>query len=120
MRPIVAGSGSLNEHLCSWLDSYLQPLIFCLPGYLRDSKQVLEALENQTWEVGLRWITADVSALYTVIPHDSALCALDWFLEMYSNYDLDLKHYLITMTGYLLKHNFFVFNGTHYLQGTGP
>lgn len=105
----MAGIGSLNEHLCSWLDSYLQPLIPCLPGFLRDSKQVLVALDSQTWESGSRWITADVIALYTV----------DWFLETYSNYGYELKNYLIAVTEYLLKHIFLVFNSAHYLQVTG-
>lgn len=48
--PIVAGIGSLNKWLCAWLDSYLQPLIPALPGYLRDTKQVLISLEGRTWQ----------------------------------------------------------------------
>lgn len=35
---IVAGIGSLNENLCAWTDSLLQPLILQITGYLHDSK----------------------------------------------------------------------------------
>lgn len=34
-RPIVAGIGSLNEKLCGWVDSFIQPLIPQMPGYSR-------------------------------------------------------------------------------------
>lgn len=119
LRPIVAGIGSLNERLCSWLDSHLQPLIPALPGFLRDTQTVLEALEGREWRDGSVWMTADVTSLYTSIPHNLALVALQWFLDVYSNFDLELKGFLIEVTEYLLTHNFFMFNHTHYLQITG-
>lgn len=71
-RPRMVGIGSPNEHLSSLSDSYLQPLVSLLRRYLIDTKQVLLALENQSWSIGAKWITADVSSLYTVIPHDKA------------------------------------------------
>lgn len=77
IHPIVAGINSLNERLCEWLDSYLQPLI---PGFLRDTKQVLNTLEKLNWPDNAIWITADVISLYSVIPHSEAILALEWFL----------------------------------------
>lgn len=41
-RPIIAGIVSLNENLCAWLDSYLQPLIPAIPGFLKDTFQDFE------------------------------------------------------------------------------
>lgn len=46
-RPIVAGIGSLNEHLSACVDSLLQPLIICIPGYLQDTNQVFNMLHNK-------------------------------------------------------------------------
>lgn len=109
LRPIVAGIGSLNEHLCAWLDRYLQLLIPLLPGYLRDTKQVLNALDQQVWQTSARWITAYVTSLYTAIPHSGALQALHWFLYVYSNYDIELQSYLLQVTEYLLAQFFFLF-----------
>lgn len=40
-RPIIAGTGSLNEHMGLWIDYQLQLLVRELPSYLRDTKQLL-------------------------------------------------------------------------------
>lgn len=106
-HPIVAGIGSLNENLCSWVDRYFQPLITCIPGYLCDTQQVLRTLDNRSWEPVSLWITANVSSLYTAKPHDLALSAMQWFLDMYSTYSADLKPFLIMAIHFLLKPNFF-------------
>lgn len=62
-RPIVAGIGSLNENLCSGVDGYLHVLISNNSGYLRDTQQLLLALNDRKWRSGDLWITADVSSL---------------------------------------------------------
>lgn len=111
-RPIVAGIGSLNKHLCAWL----VPL---LSGYLRDTNQVLEALDGRTLDEGSVWITADVTSLYTAIPHNKAIIALEWYLVTYSNYNVELREFIIMATEYLLSHNFFMFNNKYYFQETG-
>lgn len=118
-RPIVAGIGSLNEGLCAGVDNLLQPLIPKIPGYLRDSRDVLKSFENFTWEDGLIWVTADVTSFYTVIPHELALLALDWFLGVYSRYSVNLREFLLDSVSFLLKHNFFSFDHQFYVQTTG-
>lgn len=55
-RPIVADIGSLNESLGQWLDHQLQPLVVKLPGYLRDTKQLLVKLKDFEWNDGLKWL----------------------------------------------------------------
>lgn len=118
-RPIVSGIGSLHENLCAWVDSLLQPLIPNIPGYLKDTKYVLSTVEALTWEKTYTWITADVTSLYTVIPHDLSQLALIWFLDTYSSYSITLKDFLISTVMYLLKHNYFMFDNTFYLQISG-
>lgn len=78
------------------------------------------SLSSKTYS-GLRntWITADVTALYTVIPHDLARLAVSWFLNTYSEYSITLKDFLLSAVTYLLKHNFFMFDSSFYLQATG-
>lgn len=58
--------------------------------------------------MGARWIIADVSSLYTTIPHNLALIALQWFLDAHSNYDVELKQYLVEVTEYLLTNVLYV------------
>lgn len=45
LMPTVAGV----ERLGSWIDHLLQPLIFHLPGFLQDSKDVVFLLEGMSW-----------------------------------------------------------------------
>lgn len=118
-RPIVAGIGSLNEGLCSWVDNFLQPLVHHIPGYLQNSRDVLRAFDDFTWDDDMLWVTVDAMSLYTVIPHDLALIALDWFLNTHGGYSASLMEYFILSVEYLLKYNFFVFDHQYYLQITG-
>lgn len=118
-RPIVAGIGSLNERLCGWVDSFLQPLIPQIPGYLQDTKQVLSQLKDRVWVEGSVWITADVSSLYAVISHDRAIVVLEWFMDTYGTNSQDLKLFVTMAMHFLLKHNFFMFDSNFYLQTTG-
>lgn len=82
--------------------------------------RVLEGPQASTygtrWKNGSTWITADVTSLYTTISHNLALIALQWFPDIYSDYDEVLKLYLIEVTKYLLSHNFFMFNDKFFLQ----
>lgn len=105
-----------SPNLCTWVDSLLQPLIVNIPGYLRDTKHILSTLENVVWQEKNIWITADVTSLYTVIPHDLSKLALTWFLDTYSGYSVDLKDCRISTIMYLLKHNYFMFDSEFYLQ----
>lgn len=99
----------INENLCDWLNSLLQPLIVLIPGHLKDTKHVLAALKDYQWQESYIWVTADITSLYTVIPHDFAIIALKWFLHVYSSYDVTVTNFILKVTTYLLKHNFFHF-----------
>ncbi|KAM4705146.1 integrin beta-8 [Rhinophrynus dorsalis] len=85
-RPIVLGIGSLNEPLSVWVDQYLKPLVGKLPGFLRYTKQVLRQLSELQWRSGMSWVTADVAAHYSSIPHSLALDALRYQFDRFSNY----------------------------------
>lgn len=78
-HPIVAGIGSLNENLGAWLDGFLNPLVQLIPGFLKDTKQVIKASDGFEWNASFSWVTVDITSLYAVIPHDKALLALSSF-----------------------------------------
>ncbi|XP_056423823.1 uncharacterized protein LOC130362802 [Hyla sarda] len=119
MRPIVAGISSLNERLCEWVDSLLQSLIFKMPSHIKGTKHLLGMLAHVKWRSEYRWVTADVTSLYLVIPHELAIRALSWFLETYSHYPVHLCEYFLLVIEFLLSHNFFMFNARFFLQVTG-
>lgn len=118
-RPIVAGIGSLNERLGEWVDSQLQPLATSLPGYLRDTKQLLSKLHHLRWESGYRWISCDVTSLYSSIPHNLGIQAVAWALKESGRFSLILQDFILQALDYLLTHNFFMFDGGYYLQRCG-
>lgn len=47
--PLVAGIGSLLEHLGEWVDKLLQPLVLHLPGFIQDTETVLSQIHNIHW-----------------------------------------------------------------------
>lgn len=61
MCPIVAGTGSLNENQCMWVDAHLQPLVPSIPGYLRDTQHLLAPIDGRSLQQCEMWISADVS-----------------------------------------------------------
>lgn len=115
LRPIVAGIGSAVENTCIWLDSLLQPLVQRVPGYRRDCKELLKAFDNMQWDDRYRWVTGDVTALYTCIPHNKAWIALSFHLRKYSNYSCELREFILMVTTFLLSHNSFTYNGDYVL-----
>lgn len=119
MRPIVSGIGSVNERLCEWLDSLLKPLVRIMPGFIQDSRDVLNAFDSKLWKQEYTWITYDVESLYTAIPHSIALWALEYHFSSNSNFTLDLRNYALQVTDFLMKHNYFFFNSQFFLQVRG-
>lgn len=71
----------MNEHLCEWLDSLLQPLVKVTPGHILDSKDIMFTFKDKIWESNSSWITYDVESLYSSIPHTVALIALSFYLN---------------------------------------
>lgn len=119
LRPIISGIGSLCECLSEWVDAHLQPVVSLRPGYLRDSKQVLQVLYDAEWKENYSWITLDVTNLYSNILPDKAILAVEYMLHKYSNYSNELCHFLIMAIRYLLSHNFFSFDRNFFLQIVG-
>ncbi|XP_075142257.1 metabotropic glutamate receptor 3-like [Leptodactylus fuscus] len=118
LRPIISGIGSLNERICMWVDTILQPLVTRVPGYIKDTKDLLRIFDRFSWEENYKWLSYDIS-LYSRIPHHIAVEALLYHLYTYSHYTEEFCEFIIEVANYLLKHNFFMFNGEHYLQLCG-
>eukprot|EP00079_Xenopus_tropicalis_P032370 XP_017946141.1 PREDICTED: uncharacterized protein LOC108645441 [Xenopus tropicalis] len=119
-RPIIAGIGSLGENLCEFIDHFLQPLVLRLPSYLRDSGHLLHSLNNYQWNLpNLKWASIDVASLYSCIPHDLGLQAIEFHLNQYSTYDSNFITFLLKSIYFLLTHNFFYFDKKYYLQCRG-
>lgn len=74
MRPIITGVGLMNELLGAWVDNYLQPLIQKIPGYLQDTRQVLNMLNKQVSHIVLLGHSRRSLSVYGHSPPDSSDC----------------------------------------------
>ena len=122
-RPILSGCGSPTEKLSSYLDHYLRPIVEESASYIKDTTHFLQQIfEIHTSIPPNSWlVTLDVKSLYTNIPQEEGIEAC---LEAIRNYygDTPPLHtsYIKQMMVFILKHNYFTFNGRFYqqIQGT--
>ena len=69
---------------------------------------------------GATLVTLDVEALYTNIPHDEGIGSCLKAINDHCHNDPPLPlHYLKQMMEFMLKYNYFDFNGEHFLQTMG-
>lgn len=111
-RPIVAGIDSLKERLGQWIEQQLQPLVVELPRFPKDTKQLLNKLQNFEWKQGYKWTTCDFSSLYSSIPHALGLQAVSFFLSQSGRFSLALQEFIFMCLEYLLIHDFLCLMGT--------
>lgn len=80
-HPIVSGIDSVTSQVGRYIDyylqPYLQPLVQKMPLYIKDTRHTINLLSNHRPKPGLWKMTTDVSSLYTVIPHNLGLAAVN-------------------------------------------
>lgn len=109
-RPIISGIGSLTEKISSFIDSFLRPHVTTLPSFVKDSMDMIRALkEIRLPTEHTMFATFDVESLYTNIPHDGGIEAVDFFLrDKHSNMTPSVEC-VKTLTEIVLTKNFFMF-----------
>ncbi|XP_041419667.1 uncharacterized protein LOC121393892 [Xenopus laevis] len=118
-RPIVAGMSSVFQPIAVMLDTVLNPIVVCTKSYVKDTTDFINKLneiELNTKDVFL--CTMDVSSLYTSIPHDQGIEVITAAMA-----DLGLPggvvDLLLQLLGWILKRNYFLFEGKFYEQSQG-
>ena len=122
-RPILSGCGSPTEKLLSYLDHYLRPIVEESASYIKDTTHFLQQIfEIHTSIPPNSWlVTLDVKSLYTNIPQEEGIEAcLKAILNYYGDTPPLHTSYIKQMMVFILKHNYFTFNGRFYqqIQGT--
>lgn len=118
-RPIVAGCQSLTEAISQYVDWYIKPIVWTLPSYLRDTSDFLSKLLDVEISENDILCTMDVTSLYTNIPHDLGLSALEHYLKMRdadappATFLWDLAHIVLTMNYFKFENKFY-----HQVKGT--
>ena len=122
-RPIISGCDGPTDNLSRYITTILNPLAQIQPSYLIGTKhflQLIEALPKAQENTIL--VTADVTSLYTNIPHEEGINAAIQTIEAHR--DLLPPHtpnskVIKSLLLHILKENYFDFLDKHYLQIQG-
>ena len=120
IRPIIAGPSNPTSHLSHLVHLLLQPLLPLIPSYIKDTFDFLNQLPRKVNPSDIL-ITMDIVSLYTNIPHQLGLEALEFWLKKYPSILPDRlpRNFTLEATHIILTNNYFQFDGTSYLQIKG-
>ena len=120
-RPVVSSIGCHTEKISQYVDHHLQPLNKALPSYVQDTTHFLQKLKSvpELPEDALL-VTMDVRSLYTNVPNQEGIQAVQSYLRARSNPgDGILSKVITTFLTLNLTLNNFVFNDQNYVQING-
>lgn len=118
-RPIISGIDSLTSRLGSYLDTFIQPVVVGLPSYIKDSSVVIKLFKDLIPGPDMFLATTDVSSLYTIIPPEKGMRALEHFLKEETEMKSEQYDYLLECFEFALTHNYFWYEDTFFLQKRG-
>lgn len=119
-RPIVSACSCPTVLISDLLDLIFQPLVSLLPTYVKDTTHALNLLRNFSFPsdgTERHVFTMDIVSLYTNIPHNDGLQAVNHFLKM-SSFNLHIPT-IMRLTELVLTLNSFAFDGGHFKQQSG-
>ena len=119
-RPIIAGCISPTHRLSNLIGKVLQPLLICQTSYIKDDwdflRQLPSSIENDS-----DLITCDITSLYTSIPHDLGLQAVEYWIDREAD-RIPIrftKVFIMESINILLTNNNFLFGLVMYTQLVG-
>ncbi|CAG2209848.1 unnamed protein product [Mytilus edulis] len=120
LRPIVAGPSCETHRLSNFLDILLKPILKHIPSFVRDDLDMLNHLPRTVCKDSIM-VSFDVVNLYTTIPHEYGLTAIEFWLEKFPSEVPDRieKKFIIEGIKFILQNNYFNFNGESYRQISG-
>ena len=120
LRPIVSGCDGPTDHLSAYVTHFIQPLASNLPSHIKDTKHFLNLIEKlPPLPPNALLVTADVTSLYTNIPHKGGIAAVIHFMAEYKHLlptNCPLPHVVCIILDFILKHSTFKFMDTHIHQ----
>lgn len=80
---------------------------------------MINLLSEYTPRLGMWMVTADVTFLHTVIPHNLGLFAVEYFLRCDSGLLDEQICFIMELLEYAAPHNYFWFNGQFFRKDRG-
>ena len=123
LRPIVSACDSPTDQLSNYVTHFIQPLVEILPSYIWDSKYFLQLLESlPLLPENAILVTADVTSLYTNIPHEESIESVLHYMKLHANTlppDAPSPHTIGILLEIILKNSNLSFREKYFLQLVG-
>ena len=120
-RPICGDVNSVTQGLSKLMDKLLKPLVTHLKTFIKDEFDFLRKFPRSI-PPDMRVVCCDVTSLYTSIPTDLGLQALDYWVTRLSSLISGrfTKPFILESVNFILTNNYFQFNSKmwHQLCGT--
>ena len=120
LRPIVGGPKCPTRRLSNFLDLILKPLTKHVKSNIKDNIEFLKTCKrNVTDDTVL--VTFDVCSLYTNIPHEFGLRAIEYFVSYYRQIinPRFTTQFISETASFILSNNSITFDETLYFQTQG-
>jgi hypothetical protein len=117
-RPIVGNSFSEDTNICTYIDSFLKPIVNKQPYILSNTDHLLTEIEKIDINENSILFSMDVSSLYTNIPIIKGIETIKSFFDIFVDNSRPDKYILELLKLSLLK-NDFLFMGIYYRQIKG-
>lgn len=102
-----------------YLDSLLKEMVIDLRSYVKDTGDVLRHISQINVQGEVLLVGIDVESLYTSIPHEWGIKAVNTFLDRHFPSYGPQNEFLVDLLSFALKNNFFQFLSNFYQQTNG-
>ena len=115
-RPIVSSINWITTNASKWIDTIFQPFTKRIPTLVQNSVDVIRRLEGKIFPSSMKFLSADVDALYPSIDINDCLQLLKRFClrERVPDYN-----FLLRTVEWILKNNIVEFDDSYFLQIKG-
>ena len=110
-RPVIPNCGTPTEKASEFLDNQLKEVMKNEWSYIKDSNDFIKKIKHlKNIPDNAILVTADVVGLYPSIPHEAGLRVLKEVLDRREEKKISTED-LVKMAEFVLKNNYFEFNG---------
>jgi hypothetical protein len=118
LRPVVTYINSFSSIFSNRLDFRMKELLFLIPSYVKNSKQILEELQDLKLPPNAKLFKADATAMYTNIDTETGLQAFQNLFQLYNQLIPD-DFPILRKLRIVMENNIFKFGNTFWLQTQG-
>ena len=119
-RPINGDVKSVTQGISKMVEKILKPLVPHLKTFIKDEFDFIRKLPREV-PTDFYAVSCDVTSLYTNIPSDLGLKAIDYWLDKLSDFvpSRFTKDFILESILFILENNNFEFDGSMWHQKTG-